>query len=195
MTQTEEIRLAALAKPGSNAVELLDACKGVEDIGSAATYLKILCDKGALSRAKVDGKFHYWPPGQAPADEFPGVDIDKHSKRGIDRAEAATSGDRSAGVGHATGAALRPTSGSKTRGPQHASPNTRSPAEAMKAGGRSSASPSPGVTQSGWPTSIITPDWLVTQLRDGVLVIRKDTDQGFFLNGEAVAAIIAIGAP
>lgn len=180
MTQTEEIRLAALAKPGSNAMDLLGACKHVEDIGSAATYLKMLCEKGALSRAKIDGKFHYWPPGAAPADEIKG---------GIDRAEAATSGDRSAGVGHATGAALRPTSGRKQRGPQHASPNTRSPAEAMKAGGRSLAGPSPGATQSGRPAALITSDWALYPIDGGLIVVNKETSAGIRLDDETVRMI------
>ena len=189
------MRLAILAKPGMCAGDIMRACPDVQSADGYCVFLKNLTEKGVVSRARVGKKLHYWPPGQAPANtaapEVLPAD-EENSKTGIDRAEAATSDDRSAGVGHATEAALRPTSGSKQRGPQHASPIPRGPAEAMKAGGRSAAGPSPGNIQSGRPSLIITPDWCIYPHDDCVLVIHKDTQTGFRLDVEAVAAIAGL---
>lgn len=225
MSQTNEIARVVLAHPGLDAAEIMDLAKGVESGTTCASALKWLTDKGVISRARIDGRFCYWPPGKAPATVgepvrekgWPGVNIDrahkaankgedalpgvdKIHKRGVNRAEAATSGDRSAGRGHTNGggaaANLRSAApGSEARspgahgGPQPPLPIPRRPAEAMKAGGRTSAGPSPGETQPGRPATITTPDWMLYPIEDGLIVMHKDTDTGFRLDAETVAAI------
>lgn len=228
MSQTQEILRTALANPGADAADIMDLAKGVDNGTTLASALKYLVDKGELSRARIDGRFCYWPPGKAPATVkppeakpqrgWPGVNIDRAHKarnagedaregstqihkRGIDRAEAATSGDRSAGRGHTDGGGAaanpqpetRPGSAARSPdakgGPQPPSLTPRSPAEAMKAGGRTLAGPSPGETQSGRPATVITANWAIYVMRGELVLINKSTDTGFLLDAETLAAI------
>jgi len=88
MNQTQEILRVVLANPGLDAADIMDLAKGVGSGTTCASALKYLTDKGEISRARIDGRFCYWPPGEAPETVaepvkekgWPGVNIDRASK-------------------------------------------------------------------------------------------------------------------
>lgn len=170
MSQTNEIARVVLAHPGLDAAEIMDRAKGVELDSSCAAILKYLTDKGTISRARIDGRFCYWPPGEAPETVaepvkekgWPGVNIDR-SHKARNPAEDA-------------------------RAPKVDAPAR--PAELPVKTYPLSAVTGPARAINTLP--ITTPDWMLYPIEDGLIVMHKDTDTGFRLDAETVAAIQGI---
>lgn len=167
MSQTQEILRVVLAHPGKDAADIMDLAKGVEHGTTCASALKWLFDKGQISRARIDGRFCYWPPGEAPETVaepvkekgWPGVNIDR-SHKARNQAEDA-------------------------RAPKVDAPAR--PAELPV-----KAYPLSAVTGPARPINklpITTPDWMLYPIEDGLIVMHKDSDTGFRLDAETVAAI------
>ena len=155
MSQVAQLRAAIKAHPGLHAKALLDVCKEVPDHKSCSALLSNLHSRGEASRAKVNGHWCYWPPGDAPE---------------------SSAGEES---GRQQLAKAAPMAIPKFIG-----------AAAQK---RTDANPKPAPAN---PTSqTITANWRVLPVGDGsVVLIHKDTDQGWMLDAETVAAVAALGA-
>lgn len=174
MSQTNEIARVVLAHPGLDAAEIMDLAKGVESGTTCASALKWLTDRGTISRARIDGRFCYWPPGQAPVTVgepvrekgWPGVNIDRVNKA-ANKAEDADP-ERLPTKEEARANRARESLPVKTY-PLSALTEPASPAKQ--------------------PAAIVTPSWVLYPIEDGLLVMHKDTDTGFRLDAETVAAI------
>lgn len=179
MSQTQEILRVVLAHPGSDATDIMDRAKGVENGTTCASALKWLTDKGQISRARIDGRFCYWPPGEAPETVaepvkekgWPGVNIDRSHKARNQAEDAKPDPDR------------LPT-------------KEEARANRMRAPGVDALPvktyPLSAVMEPQRPINklpITTPCWMLYPIEDGLIVMHKDTDTGFRLDAETVAAI------
>jgi len=175
MSQTQEILRAVLAYPGKDAAQIMDLAKGVESGTTCASALKYLTDRGEISRARIDGRFCYWPPGQAPetvaphtpTKGYPGVNIDRANRVAQVEAKAAP---KAADIALAE-ISLEPVAKPLNNGNSTAIQRQFSRPENQL-------------------RTAVTDDWLIVRLSDGsVLLNRKETDTGFRLDAETVAAI------
>lgn len=179
MSQTQEILRVVLAHSGKDAAQIMDLAKGVESGTTCASALKWLTDKGQISRARIDGRFCYWPPGEAPetvaepATEkgWPGVNIDRRRKARNPAEDARPDPDRIPTKEEARANRMR----SATDDPL---PVKTYPLSAVT-----------GPARAINTLPITTPDWMLYPIPDGLIVMHKDTDTGFRLDAETVAAI------
>ena len=51
------------------------------------------------------------------------------------------------------------------------------------------------LAQPGWPSPIITSDWTLYPIDDGLVVINRETSAGFRLDAETVCAIAGLADP
>jgi len=183
MNQTQEILRVVLANPGLDAADIMDLAKGVGSGTTCASALKYLTDKGEISRAGIDGRFCYWPPGEAPETVaepvkekgWPGVNIDRASKA-RNRAEDA-----------------RPANPDPERLPTKEEAKANRMQEREQDHRPVKTYPLSAVQEAPQPAkqtaAIVTPNWVLYPIEDGLIVMHKDSDTGFRLDAETVAAI------